>query len=54
MKFSITIYVQDNKENIIAYELYKIIRTFSNDFDIINTSLHLSKNLQNYNQSMMI
>lgn len=37
------IYVQDNKEDIIAYELYKIIRTFSNDFDIINTSLHLSK-----------
>lgn len=36
-------YVQDNKEDIIAYELYKIIRTFSNDFDIINTSLHLSK-----------
>lgn len=43
MKFYITIYVQDNKEDIIAYELYKIIRTFSNDFDIINTSLHLSK-----------
>lgn len=37
------IYVKDNKEDIVAYELYKIIRTFSNDFDIINATLQLSK-----------